>query len=153
MVALILPTNETNVESPLERLEHALVKPVNFLIIPLFAFANTNIILQTEMLYGLIVGIFFGKPYSILLTSWLCRRLGIASLSEGSNWMHIIEVRMVVGIGFNMSIFILILLFRIHCLYLKRNSPFCLLLLFPVPRDTCCLRQILLKDSASLIIF
>src|SRR5690606_24019526 len=48
MVAMTLPTNDTTVESPLERLEHALVKPVNFLIIPVFAFANTNITLQAE---------------------------------------------------------------------------------------------------------
>ena len=53
MIAMTLPTNDTSIESPLERLEHALVKPVNFLIIPKFAFANTNITLQSEMLHGL----------------------------------------------------------------------------------------------------
>lgn len=43
LVAMTIPTNDTDIESPLERLEHALVKPVNLLIIPIFAFANTNI--------------------------------------------------------------------------------------------------------------
>ncbi len=120
MVAMTLPTNDTAVESPLERLEHALIKPVNFFIIPLFAFANTNITWQPEMVHGLTAplglgiffGLFFGKPIGILLTSWLCTRLGIASLPEGSTWMHIIGVGMLAGIGFTMSIFISILSFK-----------------------------------------
>ncbi len=120
MVAMTLPTNDTAVESPLERLEHALIKPVNFFIIPLFAFANTNITWQPEMVHGLTAplglgiffGLFFGKPIGILLTSWLCTRLGIASLPEGSTWMHIIGVGMLAGIGFTMSIFISILSFN-----------------------------------------
>ncbi len=120
MVAMTLPTNDTAVESPLERLEHALIKPVNFFIIPLFAFANTNITWQPEMVHGLTAplglgiffGLFFGKPIGILLISWLCTRLGIASLPEGSTWMHIIGVGMLAGIGFTMSIFISILSFK-----------------------------------------
>lgn len=120
MVAMTLPTNDTAVESPLERLEHALIKPVNFFIIPLFAFANTNITWQPEMVHGLTAplglgiffGLFFGKPIGILLTSWLCTRLGIASLPDGSTWMHIIGVGMLAGIGFTMSIFISILSFK-----------------------------------------
>lgn len=120
MVAMTLPTNDTNVESPLERLEHALVNPVNFFIIPIFAFANTNITLQSEMLHGLTAplglgiffGLMFGKPIGILLTSWICSIFGIASLPEGSSWMHIIGVGMLAGIGFTMSIFISILSFK-----------------------------------------
>lgn len=120
MVAMTLPTNDTNIESPLERLEHALVNPVNFFIIPIFAFANTNITLQSEMLHGLTAplglgiffGLMFGKPIGILLTSWICSRFGIASLPEGSSWMHIIGIGMLAGIGFTMSIFISILSFK-----------------------------------------
>lgn len=120
MVAMTLPTNDTNIESPLERLEHALVNPVNFFIIPVFAFANTNITLQSEMLHGLTAplglgiffGLMFGKPIGILLTAWICSRFGIASLPEGSSWMHIIGVGMLAGIGFTMSIFISILSFK-----------------------------------------
>ena len=120
MVAMTLPTNDTAIESPLERLEHALVKPVNFLIIPLFAFTNTNITWQPEMIHGLTAplglgiffGLFLGKPIGILFTSWLCTRLGIASLPDGSTWMHIIGVGLLAGIGFTMSIFISILSFN-----------------------------------------
>src|SRR5690606_5792805 len=53
LVAMTLPTTPDDQESPLEKLEHMLTKPVNFLIIPLFAFANTLIPIHAEMLGGL----------------------------------------------------------------------------------------------------
>jgi NhaA family Na+:H+ antiporter len=119
LVAMTIPTNDTDVESPLERLEHALVKPVNFIIIPLFAFANTNITLESEMVAGLTaplglgisLGLLLGKPIGIFITSYLCTKLNISSLPEGSNWMHIIGVGLLAGIGFTMSIFIALLSF------------------------------------------
>lgn len=119
LVAMTIPTNDTAIESPLERLEHALTKPVNFLIIPLFAFANTNITLEKEMLGGLTsglglgisLGLLVGKPIGILLTSFLCTKAKLSSLPEGSNWKHIIGVGLLAGIGFTMSIFIAILSF------------------------------------------
>lgn len=119
LVAMTIPTNDTDTESPLERLEHALTKPVNFLIIPLFAFANTNITLESEMLAGLTsslglgisLGLLLGKPVGILLTSYLCTKLKLSSLPEGSTWRHILGVGLLAGIGFTMSIFIAILSF------------------------------------------
>ncbi|WP_164110630.1 MULTISPECIES: Na+/H+ antiporter NhaA [Sphingobacterium] len=119
LVAMTIPTNDTDIESPLERLEHALTKPVNFLIIPLFAFANTNITLESEMLAGLTsslglgisLGLLLGKPVGILLTSYLCTKLKLSSLPEGSTWRHILGVGLLAGIGFTMSIFIAILSF------------------------------------------
>ena len=119
LVAMTIPTNDTDVESPLERLEHALSKPVNFLIIPLFAFANTNITLESEMIGGLTsslglgisLGLLLGKPVGILLTSYLCTKLKLSSLPEGSTWRHIMGVGLLAGIGFTMSIFIAILSF------------------------------------------
>jgi NhaA family Na+:H+ antiporter len=119
LVAMTIPTNDTDVESPLERLEHALVKPVNFLIIPLFAFANTNITLAPEMVAGLTsslglgisLGLLLGKPVGILLTSYLCTRLRISSLPAGSTWRHVFGVGLLAGIGFTMSIFIALLSF------------------------------------------
>ncbi len=119
LVAMTIPTNDTDVESPLERLEHALTKPVNFIIIPLFAFANTNITLESEMVAGLTsslglgisLGLLLGKPVGILLTSYLCTKLRLSSLPEGSTWRHILGVGLLAGIGFTMSIFIAILSF------------------------------------------
>lgn len=119
LVAMTIPTNDTNKESPLERLEHALVKPVNFIIIPLFAFANTNITLESEMIAGLTsnlglgitLGLLLGKPVGILLTSFVCKSLKLSTLPEGANWSHILGVGLLAGIGFTMSIFIAILSF------------------------------------------
>ncbi|MDO3384459.1 Na+/H+ antiporter NhaA, partial [Gilvimarinus sp. SDUM040013] len=114
LVAMTLPTNNTDQESPLERLEHALVKPVNFIIIPIFAFANTNITIYNEMLEGLtsplglgiLLGLLVGKPIGIVLSSIICSRFGIGQLPEGSNLNHILGVGLLAGIGFTMSIFI-----------------------------------------------
>src|SRR5690606_34265551 len=53
LVAMTLPTTPDDKESPLEKLEHILTKPVNFLIVPLFALANTNITFHADMLGGL----------------------------------------------------------------------------------------------------
>jgi NhaA family Na+:H+ antiporter len=120
LVAMTIPTNETDMESPLERLEHAIARPVNLLIIPLFAFANTNITFQAEMLQGLTspiglgisFGLFFGKPIGILLTSFLCTKLKISSLPQNSNWSHIVGVGFLAGIGFTMSIFVSLLSYK-----------------------------------------
>ncbi|KGE12597.1 Na+/H+ antiporter NhaA [Sphingobacterium deserti] len=119
LVAMTIPTNDTDVESPLERLEHALVKPVNFLIIPLFAFANTNITLEPQMIHGLTeplglgigLGLLLGKPIGILLMTFVCTKLKISTLPEGAGFKHIFGVGLLAGIGFTMSIFISILSF------------------------------------------
>src|SRR5690606_1562103 len=75
LTALTLPTTPDAKESPLEKLEHTLVKPVNFLIIPLFALANTNIHFEDGMVEGLfsslgmgiVIGLIAGKPIGIFL--------------------------------------------------------------------------------------
>lgn len=120
LVAMTLPTTPDDKESPLEKLEHILTKPVNFLIVPLFALANTNITFHADMLGGLssslglgiILGLFFGKTIGIFITCWLCVKSGLAQLPELANWKHIAGVAMLGGIGFTMSIFISILSFN-----------------------------------------
>jgi len=119
LVAMTLPTTLDATESPLEKLEHALVKPVNFLIMPLFALANTNIHFEKEMLggiftplgMGIILGLCIGKPLGITLLSWLSVKTGICRLPAGATWTHIIGVGILAGIGFTMSIFIALLSF------------------------------------------
>jgi len=120
LVAVTIPTNDTDIESPLERLEHALVNPVNLLIIPIFAFANTNITLESSMVQGLTsslglgisLGLLLGKPIGILLTAFLCQKLKLSTLPENSTWRHILGVGLLAGIGFTMSIFIALLSFE-----------------------------------------
>lgn len=114
LTALTLPTTPDAKESPLEKLEHMLTKPVNFIIMPIFAIANTNITFESGMLEGLasnlgmgiILGLFLGKPIGIFLMSWLSVKLKIAKLPAKSDWVHIFGLGLLGGIGFTMSIFI-----------------------------------------------
>uniref|UniRef100_UPI003341EF92 Na+/H+ antiporter NhaA n=1 Tax=Pseudopedobacter sp. TaxID=1936787 RepID=UPI003341EF92 len=114
ITAFFLPTTPTAVESPLERLEHLLAKPVNFLIMPLFAFANTNIKFEPVMLdgifgglsLGIILGLFLGKPIGITILSYLAVKLKICALPGGTTWKQIYALGILGGIGFTMSIFI-----------------------------------------------
>jgi len=119
LTAFAIPTNPVSEESPLEKLEHILVNPVNFFIMPLFALVNTNIRFEQEMIAGLtttlglgiILGLVVGKPLGITLLSWISVRIGISERPKGAEWMHIIGVGMLGGIGFTMSIFIALLSF------------------------------------------
>lgn len=119
LTALTLPTTEDDTESPLEKLEHALTRPVNFLIIPIFALANTNIRFEPGMVEGLftglgmgiVLGLIIGKPIGIMLIAWLGVKLKISQLPEQSRWIHILGLGLLGGIGFTMSIFISILSF------------------------------------------
>lgn len=119
LTAMTLPTTEDDVESPLERLEHLIAKPVNFIIIPLFAFVNTAIVLSADMFGGLtsrmgmgiILGLILGKSLGIFSTCWICVKSGISSLPEGAKWSHMFGVGLLGGIGFTMSIFVSMLSF------------------------------------------
>lgn len=119
ITAFTLPTTKGAEESPLERLEHILSKPVNFLIMPIFALANTNITFEPGMLegvftplgLGIILGLFLGKPLGIFIVSWISIKLRIGKMPNKSTWAHLIGVGMLAGIGFTMSIFISILSF------------------------------------------
>ncbi|WP_428231904.1 Na+/H+ antiporter NhaA [Flavobacterium sp.] len=119
LVAMTIPTNEEDTDSPLEKLEHALTSPVNFIIMPIFALVNTNITFESGMIDGLtsnlglgiILGLFLGKPIGIFIMSWLSVRLKIAALPESTTWMHVLGLGLLGGIGFTMSIFIALLSF------------------------------------------
>ncbi len=119
LLALTIPTNNTDVESPLEKMEHALHKPVNYFIMPIFALANTAIHFVPEMVEGLgsplalgvILGLILGKPLGITLFSYISVKSGLSSLPSRSTWKHIIGLGFLGGIGFTMSVFIALLSF------------------------------------------
>lgn len=119
IVALCIPFKTEDGSSPLEFLEHILSKPVNFIIIPIFALANTNITLHQEMVggltsplgYGIIIGLLLGKPLGILTVCWICIRSGLSKLPQLATWRHLFGVGLLAGIGFTMSIFISMLSF------------------------------------------
>lgn len=120
LTALTLPTNDTDADSPLEKLEHLLTRPVNLIIMPIFAIANTNITFESGMLEGLgsnlgigiVLGLFLGKPVGIFVMSWLSVKLRVAELPAETGWMHVLGLGLLGGIGFTMSIFIALLSFQ-----------------------------------------
>jgi NhaA family Na+:H+ antiporter len=100
--------------SPAARLEHLLHKPVAFLILPIFALANTGIVvgagwhhsLSEPNSLGIIMGLVAGKPIGITLASFAAVAIGICRLPLDLNWKHIFGAGLLGGIGFTMSIFI-----------------------------------------------
>ena len=102
------------VQTPLARVEHALLKPVTFVVVPLFALANAGVelraidaaVLKSPVLWGVMLGLFLGKPIGVLLASWLAVKSRVASLPEGANWRHVAGVSVLCGIGFTMSLFV-----------------------------------------------
>lgn len=121
LLAFAIPTNVSDIEiSPLEKLEQKLHLPVNFIIMPIFALANTNITFKNGMVdglfsnfgYGIILGLFLGKVIGINLFSYISIKLKISSLPDQSSWSQMIGVGLLAGIGFTMSIFIALLSFK-----------------------------------------
>ena len=100
--------------SPSHRLEHHLHKPVAFLILPLFALANTGVVIGSDWAAGLaqdnslgiLVGLVLGKPLGVVAFCWLAIITGVASLPDGMRWSHLVGAGMLGGIGFTMAIFI-----------------------------------------------
>lgn len=101
-------------ESPSHRLEHFLHKPVAFIILPIFALANTGIIIGADSLSGLtgeneigiMSGLVLGKPVGITILSFIAVTVGICRLPLDLNWKHVFGAGLLGGIGFTMSIFI-----------------------------------------------
>lgn len=100
--------------SPLQDMEDSLHPVVNYLIVPIFAFANAGIFfgdLNFDALFNgvapaIIVGLVFGKFLGIFLFSWLCIKLGWAAMPYGCNWARLASVSVLGGIGFTVSLFI-----------------------------------------------
>ena len=100
--------------SPSYQLENFLHKPVAFIILPIFALANTGIIIGTDWAQsltsanslGISLGLIIGKPVGITLASLAAVTMGICSLPTNLNWRSIFGVGILSGIGFTMSIFI-----------------------------------------------
>lgn len=119
LAAFAIPFGDGSKKSPSYILQHALHKPVAFMIVPIFALANTAIIFEPNWLdglastesYGIIGGLVLGKPIGIMIFAYIAVALGIASLPKGLKWKHILGTGMLAGIGFTMSIFVAILAF------------------------------------------
>jgi NhaA family Na+:H+ antiporter len=115
LLAFALPFSaHRGVESPSHRLEHALHKPVAFVVLPVFALANTAVVLAggalgmlvTRNSLGIALGLMIGKPLGITLASLTAVRAGICRLPGDLERRHVLGAGILGGIGFTMSIFI-----------------------------------------------
>ena len=119
VLAFAIPFGKDDSNSISIKLEHFLHKPVAFIILPIFALANTCILIDgnwtTALLssnsIGIFLGLVVGKPLGITLFCAVAVWLGICSIPIGLKWMQIIGVACLGGIGFTMSIFITLLAF------------------------------------------
>ncbi|MDB5288506.1 MAG: nhaA [Mucilaginibacter sp.] len=120
LTALAIPHNVKLGISPLKKIIHLLENPVNFLIVPLFALANSNINITESLSGGHIVnplsagilfGLMLGKPIGITLFSWLAVKLKLSKLAHDVSWAQVWGIGQLAGIGFTMSIFMALLSF------------------------------------------
>jgi NhaA family Na+:H+ antiporter len=122
LLAFTLPTFEKHhLPSVSARLGHLLHIPVNFIIMPLFALANTCIAFggklfdgtPSTLIVGIMAGLFLGKPLGIVLFSYLTVKLKWATMPRGVDWNLLIGAGFLGGIGFTMSVFITLLAFSL----------------------------------------
>lgn len=109
----ILERSVARLLEPGHHLQHALEKWTNFVILPLFAFFNTGIVLTglkfsplAPEILGVMLGLVIGKPLGILTACWIAMRMGWASLSSEISWVQFLGAGCLAGVGFTMSIFI-----------------------------------------------
>ncbi len=119
LLAFAVPFGNGDEKSTSYILQHFLHKPVAFIILPVFALANTAIVFSgniSEILtenysLGIALGLIVGKPVGIFLLSFLAVNLKLCKLPTDLNWKAIFGVGLLGGIGFTMSIFVTLLAF------------------------------------------
>lgn len=119
LLAFAIPFSSGDEKSGSIILQRILHFPIAFIILPVFALANTAIVISSDWHLGLTehytlgiaLGLILGKPIGIALFSFLSVKLKICKLPEDINWKAVIGVGFLGGIGFTMSIFITLLAF------------------------------------------
>jgi NhaA family Na+:H+ antiporter len=119
LLAFAIPFGQGGKKSTSYILQHFLHKPVAFIILPIFALANTAITLSSDIgstltqhySLGIAFGLIVGKPLGIFALTFVAVKMGICQLPSDLNWKSILGVGFLGGIGFTMSIFITLLAF------------------------------------------
>ena len=134
LLAFAIPFGNGGKKSTSYILQHFLHKPVAFIILPVFALANTAIIMSgniSEILtenysLGIALGLIIGKPLGIFLITFIAVKIGLCKLPSDLNWKSVLGVGFLGGIGFTMSIFITLLAFKNETVI--NNAKFIILL-------------------------
>lgn len=119
LLAFAIPFGNGGNKSTSYILQHVLHKPVAFIILPIFALANTAILINGNIAevvtenysLGVALGLVVGKPLGIFILTFLVVKLGWCQLPNDMNWKSVLGVGFLGGIGFTMSIFITLLAF------------------------------------------
>jgi Na+:H+ antiporter, NhaA family len=116
LAALCVPVRVTKAapdaeDSTLHRMEHVLQKPVAWMIVPLFGFANAGVAFGGVSVFSplplaIALGLFIGKQAGIFSSVWIAVRLGWAERPKAATWVQVYGVSLLCGIGFTMSLFI-----------------------------------------------
>ncbi len=114
ILAFLIPFEQGKPHSISQKLEHALQAPVTYLILPVFALANTAIVFEQPILetlsstlgLGIILGLFLGKPIGIVSFSYLAQKLNIAQIANNIRFVQLLGAGILGGIGFTMAIFV-----------------------------------------------
>lgn len=121
LLAITIPyrKNKEAKENPNRKLQYRLHFPVTFIVLPIFAIANTAILIEGSwdsalgepFALGILLGLIVGKPLGIGLFSYLSVKLKLCKLPEQTNWKQLFSMGILGGVGFTMSIFISMLAF------------------------------------------
>ena len=110
-----LEDTEDGSVSVIEWLEHKFHPMSTFLVVPIFAFANTGVVITSESVraasqsliaWGIFFGLVIGKPLGVLSAALLAKRLKVAELPDGVNKSSLLATGSAAGIGFTVAIFI-----------------------------------------------
>jgi NhaA family Na+:H+ antiporter len=120
ILAFLIPFQPGKQHTISQRLEHALQSPVTYIILPVFALANTAIRFEQPILetlnsslgLGILLGLFLGKPIGIVSFSYLAQKLNIAQIAQNIRFIQLLGAGILGGIGFTMAIFVTNLAFE-----------------------------------------
>ena len=118
LIAVVTPINFKGNE-PLDYLIGKIHNIVNYFVIPIFAIANTAILiegdlsmaLKSSISLGIIFGLYLGKPLGIMAFAYIFTKLGFAHLPNNVSWKLLFGAAILAGIGFTMSLFVSFLAF------------------------------------------
>lgn len=135
LLAITIPFRRGDAKCLSNRMQHALHYPVAFIVLPIFALANTAMVIEGNwdqsigepFAMGILLGLIVGKPLGITLFSFISVKTGLCALPRGVSWKALLGAGMLGGIGFTMSIFITLLAFKGNAHYINESKLMILL--------------------------